>query len=126
MELYIEPEIPKYNRLNGQFLKGHEPHNKGKKWSEWMDGRKAKKVLRIAKRNLKGRADFGGWNKKPIVAIKGDVFYGVFSSCIEASEKMKLQRRNISHVVNGNRKTCGGYKFFFESDFEKWSKIITK
>ena len=43
-ELYIEKEVPKRNAVNGRFLKGHVPHNKGKKWIEWMDMRKAKKI----------------------------------------------------------------------------------
>ena len=34
-ELYIEPERRYRNALNGQFLKGNTPHNKGKKWNEW-------------------------------------------------------------------------------------------
>lgn len=29
-ELYIEPERRYRNALNGQFLKGNTPHNKGK------------------------------------------------------------------------------------------------
>lgn len=37
----IEP--PTRNKKNGRFLKNHKPHNKGKRWSEWMDGRKKKK-----------------------------------------------------------------------------------
>ena len=34
-ELYIEPERRDRNALNGQFLKGNTPHNKGKRWNEW-------------------------------------------------------------------------------------------
>ena len=52
-ELYIEPVWKGYNTVTGQFLKGHVPHNKGKKWSEWMDGRKAKKPG-IGKRSYYG------------------------------------------------------------------------
>ena len=53
MELYIPIERPQYNPTNGQFLKGHVPHNKGKKWEDYMDMRKAKRIVRIAKQNLK-------------------------------------------------------------------------
>lgn len=62
-ELNLGIERPQYNPTNGQFLKGHIPHNKGKKWSEWMDGRKRAKVLRIAKKNLRGNPNIGGVNK---------------------------------------------------------------
>lgn len=41
-ELYIPPERPERNLVNGRFLKGHTPHNKGKKWADYMDMRKAK------------------------------------------------------------------------------------
>ena len=39
-ELYVEPVWTGRNAVTGRFLKGNTPHNKGKKWSEWMDGRK--------------------------------------------------------------------------------------
>lgn len=63
-ELRLPPEpVEKVNKKTGCFLKGHVPHNKGKKWSEWMDGRKQKKVKRIALQNLRPRPEIGGWNK---------------------------------------------------------------
>lgn len=124
MELYIEPIRPTINRMNGQFLKGHEPFNKGKKWSDYMDMRKAKRIIRIAKQNLRGRSDIGGWNKKQIVAIKNGVFCGIFESSIHAGSVLNLISRNIRHVANGKRKHCGGYEFYFESDFYKWNERI--
>lgn len=36
-ELYIPIERPERNLVNGRFLKGHTPHNKGKKWADtWI------------------------------------------------------------------------------------------
>ena len=43
-ELYLPPIKPQYNRKTGQFLKGHEPHNKGKSWEEWMSKRGRRKA----------------------------------------------------------------------------------
>ena len=43
-ELYIPIERPERNLVNGRFLKGHTPHNKGKKWADYMDMRKAKRI----------------------------------------------------------------------------------
>ena len=84
-ELYIPPIRPKYNPTNGQFLKGHVPHNKGKKWEEWMDMRKAKKVKQIAMKNLRHRIDIGGWNKKAVYALDEDNnILGWFESACDA------------------------------------------
>lgn len=123
-EIFLESIRPQINRQNGQFLKGHEPFNKGKKWSDYMDMRKAKRIIRIAKKNLRGRYDIGGWNKKAVVAIKNGEFYGYFESCVNAADRLQVQRRNVSHVANGKRKRCGGYEFYFESDFDKWNERI--
>lgn len=114
MELYIPIERPQYNPVNGQFLKGHKPHNKGKKWSEWMDMRKAKKIIRIAKGNLKCRMDIGGWNKKPVIAKdENDVIVGWFESAVDAEKKTNICARNIRNVCNGRRKRAGGFKWEF-------------
>lgn len=85
MELYIPPETPERNPLNGRFNKVHVPHNKGKKWIEWMDRRKHKKVLKIGINNLKkGRKNICGWNKKPVIMIEKDGKHTYFESLSEA------------------------------------------
>lgn len=45
MEININP-IANRNAVNGRFLKGIIPHNKGKKWSDYIDGRKKRKMLK--------------------------------------------------------------------------------
>ena len=111
-ELFIEPKRKQYNPINGQFLKGHIPHNKGKKWSEWMDMRKAKKIKRIGMMNLHGRKDIGGWNACPIFAIDNDGnIVGWFASSNDAERKTGICARNIRKVLHGERKTAGGYKW---------------
>lgn len=115
-----------YNRQNGQFLKGHIPHNKGKKWSEYMDMRKARRIIRIAKKNLQhGNPNIGGWNKKPVVMVTPKGNWVVFNSATEAAEKMGLIRRNISHCCEGKRNRCGGRWWFFFDD-DRWPKQLRK
>lgn len=125
MELYIEPIRPTINKKNGQFLKGHEPFNKGKKWIDYLPEDKIRKMKKqILSLSGGGRKDIGGWNKKAVVAIKNGEFYGYFESCIDAADKLNVCSRNVSHVANGKRKRCGGYEFYFESDFDKWKERI--
>jgi hypothetical protein len=114
MELYIPIERPQYNPTNGQFLKGHVPHNKGKKWEDYMDMRKAKRVIRIAKQNLKPNMNIGGWNRKAVVALdmEGNIA-GWFASAMDAEKKTGICKRNINSVCNGKRKHAGGFKWEF-------------
>ena len=113
------------NALNGRFLKGHTPHNKGKKWEEWMDMRKAKKVIRIGTMNLRPNMNIGGWNKKKVVSVDADGAWKLYSSAVAAAEATGNIRRNISHCCQGKRKRCGGLRWFYwESD--EWIKLINK
>lgn len=122
MELTAEGR-PARNFQNGTFLKGHIPHNKGKKWAEWMDMRKAKKILRIGMKNLKGRSDIGGWNKKPVVAITLDGRWFYFESAANAERITGLIRRNITRCCQGKCKHCGKFQWFYFND-DKWLKLI--
>jgi hypothetical protein len=123
MELYLEPIRPKYNPKNGRFLKGNVPHNKGKKWTDYMDMRKARKVKRIGMMNLRGRSDIGGWNKRQVIGIKNGQFF-VFESATKAAKILEIERRNISHCCKGKRKHCGGFRWFFEKDYHLWKNLI--
>lgn len=124
MELYIEPIRPKFNPKTGRFLKGNVPHNKGKKWNDYMDMRKARKVKRIGMLNLRGRSDIGGWNKKQVIGIKNGRF-SVFESATKAANLLQIERRNISHCCEGKRKHCGGVRWFFEKDYHLWKNLIS-
>lgn len=115
MELHIPIEKPQYNPTNGQFLKGHVPHNKGKKWEEWMDMRKAKRIIRIGTKNLKYNHNIGGWNKRAVFAFdkEGNVA-GWFESAEDAARKTGICSRNIRAVCYGKRKYAGGFMWEFE------------
>lgn len=124
MELYIEPKRITRNPITGRLLKGHTPHNKGKKWEDYMDMRKAKRVKRIGMQNLRPRYDIGGQNKRQVIGIKDGIIVGVFESAVKAAAKTKLIRRNITHCCQGKRHHCGGIRWFYEADLHRWLKYL--
>lgn len=120
-ELYIPPKVVS---VDGRFKKGHTPHNKGKKWTDYMDGRKKRRILKnLELGRLKGNCHLAGANAKKIVGIKNGKFY-VFESSEDAGRKLNICARNIRSVCQSKRKTAGGLLWFFESD-ELWLKHIT-
>lgn len=79
-----------------------------------MDMRKVKRIVRIAKQNLKPNMNIGGWNKKAVVAVdmEGNIA-GWFESAMDAEKKTGICKRNINSVCNGKRKHAGGFKWEF-------------
>ncbi len=114
-------ERPKRNPINGRFLKGIPPHNKGKKWCEWMDGRKKTKILKCLQRI--GNQNLAGANAKRIVGIKDGKLLSVFASSNDAYRKTNICSRNIRSCCHKKRNHAGGIKWFFETDNE-WIKLI--
>lgn len=125
MELYIAPSRPQRNPTNGRFLKGSIPHNKGKKWREWMDGRKQRRVLRIAKNNLRGRSDIGGWNKRAVIMMDDEGRHTYFESAEAAGRATEIIARNIRSVCEKKRKHAGGYRWFWFDDNE-WTQYANR
>lgn len=123
MELYIAIEKFDRNLLTGRYLKGSTPHNKGKKWNDYMDKRKIKRIKRIAIKNLRPRMDIGGWNARKVVAVDAEGNFFLSPSAVKASEKTGICRRNICSCCNGKRKHAGGYRWFFE-DSNEWLNLI--
>ena len=124
MELYIPPERPQRNLLNGRFLKGCTPHNKGKEMKFHSDNTKQRCINNL----LKGRGGWhktGAWmNRKSVVLIKDGKLRGVFPSIREASEAIGVSPALISAIcrkVRG-RHTAKGYKCFYEHD--DWCNLI--
>lgn len=117
-------EPPTRNKKNGRFLKNHKPHNKGKSWSEWMDGRKKRKVLKNLELGRVGNPNIAGSNAKKIVGIKNGKFV-VFPNSEEAGRILDITARNIRHACHKKRKSAGGWKWYFENDPE-WIKSIEK
>lgn len=109
---------PPPRKSNGQFVKGHTPHNKGKKWSEYMDGRKARKIKRILLSYRQVNHNIGGWNKKQIVGISIDGKACVFESSKDVERKLGLTARNVRHCCEGKRNIVGGIFFMWA---ENWN-----
>lgn len=141
-ELSLPPERRERNASNGRFLKGITPHNKGKGWDEWMDGRKQRKVRRIARENLKKfrpskRPDTSERCSKAIIAIKDDGTWTWFKNAPEAASHLGGNRRNVSRCClwNQQRRRDGrsgkintdyrymGIRLYFEEDSIWTSKI---
>ena len=123
MELYIAPEKLSKNPLNGRFLKGHTPHNKGKKWVDYLDMRKARRMKKNLQKGRVGNSSIAGWNKRSVIGIKDGKIIGVFESASEAGRKTAINGRNISSCCNGKRKTCGGVQWFWESS-NQWIELV--
>ena len=141
-ELYIAPEIPKRNALTGRFMKGYEPANKGKKWSEYMSKRAMKRAAKGWKnlelhRNKNGRPDIAGRCRKHVIAVMNDGTWKVFSYIGSAGAWIGGNRDNVGRCCRMNQerrvnKKTGkvntdhkykGVRFYFESDEIWMSKI---
>ena len=137
IELYIEPQT--INPVNGQFRKGNIPFNKGLKWPDYLDMRKARRM----KKNLEigrklGNKNLPDANRRTVVAIK-DGKLTAYRSATDAaiilqSKGIKINRRNICAVCHGKRvmvgkysyirKKAGGYQWFFAEDIEKYKDLM--
>ena len=103
-------DIPKTDRnlKTGRFIKGMTPHNKGKKWSEWMDGRKQKRVKKQALKNLETARRLGhcgmtgGRNKRPIIAVFDNGEWLMFPEQKSAAAWCGGNRYNVGRCCREN------------------------
>lgn len=101
------PSVP-IRKRGGKFPKGHTPFNRGRKWDEWMDGRKQRKVRRILLSHRQVNMNIGGWNKRAVVGISVDGRMCFFDSSEDAARKLNIVSRNIRGCCDGRRNTAGG------------------
>ena len=139
-------ERPKTDRnlKTGRFLKGMTPHNKGKKWADYLDERKQKKVMRIALQNLETARRLGhcgtagGRKKKPIIAVLDNGEWLIFPESKAAAAWCGGLRDNICRCCRENERTTLtksgkvndehkylGVRWYFEYD-DKWTNKIRK
>ena len=132
-ELRVSDVPLQRNPLNGRFLKGHTPANKGKKWSEYLSKRKQKRCAKGWENLKKHRVKGGpGRPKKPVIAVNETGKWLYLSSCKEAGRLIGVRSENILRCCNQNligtkdRKgniNCDhkymGLRYYFESD-PKW------
>ena len=126
-ELTLPPVWTGINKQNGQFLKGHVPANKGKKWSDYMGKRAMKRAAKGWKnldlhRNKNGRSDVAG--RLGIACNRENI--GRCCRCNEAKKICKHdwrpgQQKGASRV-NTDHKYMG-IRFYFESDNVWTTKI---
>ena len=149
-ELYLPPIKPQYNRKTGQFLKGHEPHNKGKKWSEYMTKRMQKRAAKgwknLAKYRPKERPDTAGRCRKKVVAVTDEGQFRIFEYLGPAAVWVGGSRENVGRCCrcNASRKVSKhdwrpgqpkgadrvntdhkylGIRFYFFDDPIWWEKV---
>lgn len=139
-ELYLPPETPKRNAVNGRFLPGHVPHNKGKKMSEYMGERALERVMKhwnnFTLYRPRTRPDVSK-SRKEIIAVKADGSWLHFSHAEKAVEWIGGASENVRRCCRDNQRrhvnqktgkintdhTCKGVRFYFESD-SIWTKKI--
>lgn len=118
-------EPPKKRRKPGTFEPGHESHNKGKPWSEWMPEEHQTKIREALARTrnhgnptwVKGMQ---AHNAVEVVAFKDGRKVGTYQSATIAARALGLEPRNVRNCAQGKRHSCGGYIFYRRDDFEVW------
>lgn len=141
-ELYLEPVRSYRNPVNGRFLKGHTPANKGRKWCEYLSKRKQKSCSKGWKNLELHRNNGGGPNsgrpKKQVIAMSDEGKFVVFPSIKAAASYYGIRWENIARccrhnqtgtldrkgLVNTDHKYFG-FRFYFESD-NVWLQKINK
>lgn len=106
--LYIPTDWTRVNPRNGQFMKGHEPHNKGKKWEEYVPKKSQRRMRKGWKnldkyRNCNGRSDVSGRCKKEVVAVRNNGRYHIFDFLDAAAEWLGGSRENIGRCCRCNQ-----------------------
>jgi hypothetical protein len=119
-ELYIKPI--KFSKKNKSwFEKGHIPHNKGMKWSDigYTQENKQKMLEGLKKGWLTVNTGITVRNRKPIVAFDSKNHLKFFSCAMDACLQLGWNKgfmRNVKNCCTHKRKTCKGWRFFFEED----------
>ena len=106
--LYIPTDWTRVNPRNGQFMKGHEPKNKGRKWEEWMPKKSQRRAAKGWKnldkyRNINGRPDTAGRSRKEVVAVRNNGTYRIFDYVGAAAEWIGGSRENVGRCCRLNQ-----------------------
>ena len=127
-ELIFGNERFSRNPLNGQFMKGHVPANKGKKWKDFMPKRSQRRSA-VGWKNLdlyRKRSPNSGRPPKMVVAITDNGEWKIFSNTLSAAIYCGGNRHNVSRCCRENLVSLSntnhrymGFRFYFEND-TKW------
>lgn len=106
--LYVPTDWTHINPRNGRFMKGHEPHNKGKKWEEYLPKKSQRRMKKGWKnldkyRNCNGRPDTAGRSRKMVVAVRNNGKYHIFDFVGAAAEWLGGRRENIGRCCRNNQ-----------------------
>lgn len=110
--LYIPTDWTGVNPFNGQFLKGHEPHNKGKRWKDYMSEEKQKSAARgwenIEKHRCKGHPNANKARAVNVVAVHNNGDYHIFEFITRAADHVNGNPMNVRRCCRDNqsRKVC--------------------
>jgi len=113
--LHLDPII----RQKGKFRKGQTPWNKGKKWNEMFDEKTQAKLKEHLKEISKtGAAGKGHPHPKPVIQMDeyGNKLHW-YASSEAAAKKLGLHGRNIRKVCDGERNSCGGFRWCWDERF---------
>lgn len=98
-ELYIPPERFERNLVNGRFLKGCTPHNKGKRMTYHSKWAKRRSLKNLSKGRGAWHKTGAGMNKKSVVLIKDEKLCGVFPSIQTAGKMIGVAPSLISAIL---------------------------
>jgi len=97
--------------------------DKGLKMREIWGEEKYWKIVNSLSR--KGNPNLPGANKKEVLLIKDGMIKAVFESSQHAAKKLNLHASLIRRVCRGERKTTGGYTFFWAEETEKYIHLLS-
>ena len=112
---------PKKRKV-GQHKEGYHAWNRGLTWEQqgWTEERK-KKVIAQLMENRKKNTYKTCYNhfKHPVIQMDkyGDELHW-YESSEAAARKLGLQGRNIRKVCDGERHTCGGFRWRWDERFK--------
>lgn len=114
--LYIAPQ----KKRHGQFKKGNIPWNKGMTWEEQGISEEARKrkIAILQANSHKNGYSHKSVHSKPVIQMDeyGERLHWYESSEV-AARKLGLQGRNIRKVCDGERHTCGGFRWRLDERF---------
>lgn len=114
--LYIAP----LKKRHGRFKKGDTPWNKGMSWKEQgVNEETWKRKIEILQANShKNGYSHKPTHSKPVIQMDkyGDRLHW-YESSEAAARKLGLHGRNIRKVCDGERHTCGGFRWRWDERF---------
>ena len=143
-ELHLPPARPDRNPLNGRFLKGRVPMNKGLRWDDYMPKRSQRRSAKGWKNLQKHRVHSpnAGRKRKPVIALMDDGKIQYFPALLSASVwiggnvegvrtccRLNLSRKELNGPTGRPRGKVNtdhrykGVRFYFEEDPIWMSKI---